>query len=444
MAQGLIGSGERVCLADLRVVSGALPNVTGECFPVYLDQTEAWPEAFVPFEIVEERPVEIAANVGTVLDGAMDGGKSAREKVFPEGVASVGETVFGNINGFSVGLQFNERLIDGFRIQFPAEVGSLFVRIFIETVVDDISVVVIESDEVLVVSDPIEKPSVPDVVREYFECPIDERVFSDLERNLVLGDADFRIRSILFDACVRFLVRFDECEIGAKVFRGTFFLRWPCRLEISVSRHHIGFVESDPKCHVASESIRNLFGVAREVFGEARREHTAFSGEPERKRPVPESHEGFDVSRSEGADDVLVVPYLFLIESSFFRLDARPLDRESMRRMMEFFRNIKVFFVAVVVIAGNFGAIVLRVGGFFSEFLRPAGEMTEFGRRFRGETFGIRFFPEGPVIGCVALYLMRRRCRAPKETGWEFPNHIVDKTNEEVYINKTLTGVVPV
>ena len=61
--------------------------------------------------------------------------------------------------------------------------------------------------------------------------------------------------------------------------------------------------------------------------------------------------------------------------------------------MIEFFRTLEVFFVAVVVIARNVGKVALRVGGFFPEFLRPAGEVSEFGRRFRGEALSIRLFP---------------------------------------------------
>lgn len=323
----------------------------------------------------------------------MDGGKGACQKFFSHGVVSVGETILGDIYRFVVWFQLNERLIDGFRIQFPTEVGSLFVWIFIESVVDDVSVVMIESDEVLVVFDSIEEPSVPNVVCEYFECPIDERVFSELERNLVFGDADFRIQSILFYACVRFLVRFDECEIGAEVLQKTFFLRGPYRLEISVPCHHIGFVESDPKCHIASEGVRYFFGVACEVFGEARREHATFSGEPEGECPMPEGDEGLDISRAKGMNDVLVVCEFCFIEVAFFGLDARPFDREAVCRMIEFFRILEVFFVAVVVIARNAGDIVLGMRSFCAKFFRPAGEVSEFGRRLRGEALGIRLFP---------------------------------------------------
>lgn len=209
----------------------------------------------------------------------------------------------------------------------------------------------------------------------------------------MFGNADLGIWYVLFDDIVCFFVRVDECEVGTQVFQKTFFLRWPYRFEIGVPCHHIGFIEGDPKCHVASESIRNFFGVAGEVFGETGREYTALPGKPEGECPVPEGDEGLDISRAKGMNDVLIVCEFFFIEVAFFGFDARPFDREAVCRMIQFFRTLEVFFVAVVVITRNTGNIVLGMRGFCAKFFRPAGEVSEFGRRFRGEALGIRLFP---------------------------------------------------
>ena len=73
MTQGLIGSGERVCLADLCVVSGARADAAGKGFSVDFHQTEAGPEALVPFEVVEKRPVEVAFDIGVIFYCAVNG-----------------------------------------------------------------------------------------------------------------------------------------------------------------------------------------------------------------------------------------------------------------------------------------------------------------------------------------------------------------------------------
>lgn len=102
--QGLLSSFELVCVADLGVVSRAFANGSVLCCAVDGNEAEARPEALVPFKVVEKRPVEITFDLGAVFDSPVDGCECARQKLLPECVASVGEAVFGDINGFAIRL----------------------------------------------------------------------------------------------------------------------------------------------------------------------------------------------------------------------------------------------------------------------------------------------------------------------------------------------------
>lgn len=193
----------------------------------------------------------------------------------------------------------------------------------------------------------------------------------------MLGDADLGAWNILLDDGVCFFMCAYEGEIGAKIFQKTFFLRWPHRLEIGMSRDDIGLIDRDPEFYLVSKCGYHFLGVAREVFGEARREYATFLGEPERECPVPQGDEGFDVSCSEGADDILIVCDFLLIPCFFCGFDTRPLDRETVGGVMETLCDIEVFFVAVVVIDGDAGNIVFGTGRFSAKLFRPMWEVRE-------------------------------------------------------------------
>ena len=96
--------------------------------------------------------MEVAFDLRAVRYRAVDGGEGARQKLFSQSVASVGETVFGDVDGFVVGLQFDECLVNRFGEKFPTDVGEAFIWVFVKTVINDVSIVVIESDEILMIS----------------------------------------------------------------------------------------------------------------------------------------------------------------------------------------------------------------------------------------------------------------------------------------------------
>lgn len=180
-----VGKNYRVLFAYFRIVSGARADGSLEGCSIHLDQAEAWPEAFVPLEVVEERPVEIALDVGAIFYCAVDGGKGARQEFLSERVAPIGEAVFGDVDGFSIRLQFYECLINRFRIEFPTKVRALFIRIFVKTIIDDISSVMIETDEILFVLNCVKKPRVSSKTSYLLERFIDECLISEFKGNIV-------------------------------------------------------------------------------------------------------------------------------------------------------------------------------------------------------------------------------------------------------------------
>ena len=96
--------------------------------------------------------MEVAFDFRAVRYRAVDGGEGARQKLFSQSVVSVSETVFGDVDGFLVGLQFDECLVNRFGEKFPTDVGEALIWIFVKTVINDVSIVVIESDEILMIS----------------------------------------------------------------------------------------------------------------------------------------------------------------------------------------------------------------------------------------------------------------------------------------------------
>lgn len=79
--------------------------------------------------------MEVATDVGAVCYRAVDGGEGACEKLCAHRVVLVGETVFGDVYWLPIGLEIDERLVDGLGVEFPADIGAAFVWVFVEAVV---------------------------------------------------------------------------------------------------------------------------------------------------------------------------------------------------------------------------------------------------------------------------------------------------------------------
>ena len=63
------------------------------------DEAEFFGVAELPFEIIEQGPIEETADIGAELDAAMEGGEVFPEVAFAELLVSGGGTVFGDVDG---------------------------------------------------------------------------------------------------------------------------------------------------------------------------------------------------------------------------------------------------------------------------------------------------------------------------------------------------------
>lgn len=113
---------KRIRLADLRVGIRALADSPFLSGVIYLDQTEAGPEALVPFEVIQKRPVEIPPYIRAFFDRLVHPGEVLSDKCFPLLVCSIGEAVFRNVNWELVALEVIEDIENAFGIDFPAEI----------------------------------------------------------------------------------------------------------------------------------------------------------------------------------------------------------------------------------------------------------------------------------------------------------------------------------
>src|SRR5690349_10080561 len=90
-------------------------------------QTEAGAETFGPFEVVDERPVKVAAQIDAAFDGAPHGLRVADEEALAADVVVVliGDAVFENVDRSVVAfVKANERVGEAAFVRGPAEVGG--------------------------------------------------------------------------------------------------------------------------------------------------------------------------------------------------------------------------------------------------------------------------------------------------------------------------------
>src|SRR5690606_28427506 len=80
------GAGQDAGAGHLRVPAGAGLGDAGAGRVVDVDRAEPLAVAVGPLEVVQQRPQEVAAHVGAVLDGPVDGGQVAAHVGDPGGV----------------------------------------------------------------------------------------------------------------------------------------------------------------------------------------------------------------------------------------------------------------------------------------------------------------------------------------------------------------------
>lgn len=279
--------------------------------------------------------MEVSADVRTIGDGCMRGEERLSYPFLAEDIGRIGEPVLGDVDRLPIRDEIHDRLIECVGHELPTEVREPSIWIFSEAVVDDVPIVVIQSDEILMRRDLIEKPGIPEDMCDFLEQGISDRFPGDDEDDLMFRDADFRIGIVFLDCVIGELVCSDEVPQNAIGGEDIFFLRRPCALQVGMRGDDVRFIERDPKFHITAECLHDRLGVEIEVFREIRMRDATFFGQPDGERPVPESDEGFDVALAKRVDDRAVVFDGLGIEDAFFGLDARPFNAESMRIVSE-------------------------------------------------------------------------------------------------------------
>src|SRR6266478_8318833 len=92
---------------------------------IYGDDTEFWFESGHPFEIVEQRPIDVAADVDAIVNGAFKASERALKIFNAASVVGGSDSVFGDVNGhtgFLAGIA--DYVLDTLRVVFPANLGE--------------------------------------------------------------------------------------------------------------------------------------------------------------------------------------------------------------------------------------------------------------------------------------------------------------------------------
>jgi len=92
---------------------------------IYGDDTEFWFESGHPFEIVEQRPIDVAADVDAVVNGSFKASERTLKIFDAASVVGGGDSVFGDDNGhtgFFAGIA--DYMLDTLRVVFPANLGE--------------------------------------------------------------------------------------------------------------------------------------------------------------------------------------------------------------------------------------------------------------------------------------------------------------------------------
>lgn len=99
----------------------------------------------------------------------MESDESGGNEFLTELVRCVGDAVFEDVDRLPVGDEFDKCMIERLGVILPAEVSTLAVGIFVEAVVDDVPVVVVEPDEILCALDAVQEEEVPGPISEGLE-----------------------------------------------------------------------------------------------------------------------------------------------------------------------------------------------------------------------------------------------------------------------------------
>ncbi len=411
---------QSVVFADLGVEEGGFADDALLVIVVDPDEAKTRPESFVPFEVVEERPVEVAADVDAFLDSAVDPEEVIANEFETLVVKSIGQSVFGDIDREMVLLELFQNIVDAFGVEFPPEVTDRFISQMnfpreLEAVVE----IVLDSEEVMRTRGQAEHVNVREKVREADHERVKERVLViRLEGMEEIGQSDLGIRIDVVNGVVGSFVSVSQDMVDAVGEDIAFFLGRPLAGGVGAGDDGRRFVEGDPELHLVVQFIDDMPGIALEACRKLFGGDAALVAKPERQRPVPESDEWFHATLMERRENLAIVSDGRLVKLPFHWFDTRPFDGKTMSVVVERPSDVEILAETVIVIAGDARDIVLWIFGFGAETF-PVFDMAEFRMRLFSQAVGVFFFPFGPVIGGVALDLVGRGGSTPEEAFWK-------------------------
>src|SRR5579859_6421125 len=337
---------------------------------VHLDQAELRRVPASPLEVVDVRPVEVAADVDTVFDRKPDVFEDVGDVVLAAHVVGGGQAVLGHVDRLPEALQLVEHLPHPHRVRAPAHVRELSTR-HVEPADELVArprrierahlrPVMGDADEVARGLDDTPQPARGDRpavdgelsrARRQLVAPLAAR---RQKQELVMGEAHRRVGPPSLDRGVRELVRVAHVgdhavEAGeVAVMRGGKLAGDP-----AVGGVDVRLVDRAPEADQVTELIRHPADKRQERTRGLAVRPAALAREPQGACEVMQGDHGLDALFAKVPEDVAVVSNLAGVELPLRRLDARPLDGQAVRVLVQLAQQLEVLAVAVVVVAGD-------------------------------------------------------------------------------------------
>src|SRR2546426_3157274 len=368
--------GEACCRGDSAVVMTAGLDRSLERLAVDTDQAEADCIASRPLEVVRVRPVKVAPHIDSITDREPNVGQDLVDVPPAPLIVDARESVLCDVNGFAEPAQLIQHQADPARICAHAHVGhgrtgniespdELIPRpagiegTHLAPVMGDADVVRGRLD------DPAQHPRRDrPAIQSHLRRPSGPAVAPLLRRRqkkqLVMRKPDLRVRPPAFDRAVRQLVRLAQVArdpiqaSDVPAAAGRELARHP-----SVGGANVWLVDGAPEPDEVTELIDHPMHEGQKRNGGSAGCPTPFASKPDRAREVVKGDHRFNALLAQLTQDVAVVTDLTRIELTLRRLDARPLDRQSVGVLLQLAQQSEIVLVSVVVIVCDLGGVAV-------------------------------------------------------------------------------------
>src|SRR6266852_4962951 len=208
----------------------------------------------------------------------------------------------------------------------------------------------------------------------------------------MVRETDLQLGMLALDALVRQPMAPEQGDDDAQGGSEVAFAGRPIAAHVTLISDDRGLVDSDPKLSEASQLVRDALGEPGEVFSRLGGFPAAGRRDPGWIRKVMQRDQRFHATVAQGLQDIAVMRQRRRREFARRRLDAGPLERQSMRVLMQRSQQIEVAGKSLVMLAGRIRPVAV---------LDTPGDL----------------LPRPPVVGVVtALDLVGSRRRSPEKT----------------------------